>query len=135
MRHHETCSGSIVYVWEDVDEADSGENLWYSGATYTYILPDGQQFTQTTSGHGRLKSGFSDLPYPIEVEYLANNPTVSRIKGEGPETIPSWLRTEVGYYALFPVLLLVIGIYLLWKEVSELRRLRRSEKAQAYECR
>ena len=52
MQHHETCSGFIVDVWEDVDEADSGEDLWYSYATYTYSLTDGQQFTQTTGGRG-----------------------------------------------------------------------------------
>jgi len=132
MRHHETCSGFIVDVWEDVDEADSGQLLWYSGATYTYSLPDGQQFTGTTSGSGRLKSEFWDLPeepYPIEVEYLADNPTVSRIKGEGPDTILGWLRTEVGYYAFLPLILLVIGLYLLWKEINELRELRKSTRA------
>ena len=137
MQHHETCSGFIVDVWEDVDEADSGEDLWYSYATYTYSLTDGQQFTQTTGGRGRLKSEFGDLsePYPIEVEYLADNPTVSRIKGEGPDTILGWLRTEVGYLAFLPLLLLGIGLYLLWQEVSELRQLRKSEKSNAYDGR
>ena len=137
MRHHETSPGFIVDTWEDFDVSDAGEHLWYHGGTYTYRLPDGQQFTQTISGSGRLKPEFRGLSelYPIEVEYLADNPTVSRITGDGPDSIPSWLRTEVGYKGIFPLLLLGIGLYLLWKEVSELRQLRKSEKAQAYEVR
>jgi len=135
MRHSETTPGFIVDTWEDFDESDRGELLWYHGGTYTYRLPDGQQFTQTISGSGRLKTEFRGLsePYPIDVEYLPNNPAVSRIKGDGPDTIPSWLRTEVGYKGIFPILLLGIGLYLLWKEVSELRHLRKSEKSKAYD--
>ena len=135
MQHHETCPGFIVDVWEEIEgESDAGQDMWYYGVTYTYRLPDGQEFTQTISDSGRLKPEFRGLSesYPIEVEYLSDNPTVSRIKGDGPDTIPSWLRTKVGYYAFIPLILLAIGLYLLWKEISELRELRKSEKFKAY---
>lgn len=124
MRNHETCFGYIIETWEDMTgEADDGRLIWEHGGTYTYRLPDGREFTQYIRGHGRLKPEFQDLsqPYPIEVEYLLDNPAVSRIKGDGPNSIPSWLRTEVGYWAFFPLILLAIGVYLLWKAVSELR--------------
>jgi hypothetical protein len=133
MRHHETCSGFIVDTWEDVDENEAGAEFWNYFVIYKYSIPDGREFTQSMSHSGRLKSEFRDLlePYPIEVEYLPDNPTVSRIKGDGPNSILSWLRSSVGYWAFFPLLLLAIGIYLLWKEVGELRELRKSEKAKA----
>jgi len=124
MRNHETCFGYIIETWEDMTgEADDGRLIWEHGATYTYRLPDGREFTQYTRGHGRLKPEFQDLsqPYPIEVEYLPDNPTISRVKGDGPNNITGWLRTEVGYWAFFPLILLAIGVYLLWKAVSELR--------------
>jgi len=135
MRHHETCSGFIVDTWEDVDENEASAEFWHYYVIYKYSLPDGQEFTQSMSHSGRLKSEFRDLsePYPIEVEYLPDNPTVSRIKGDGPNSIPSWLRSSVGYWAFFWLPLLALGIYLLWKEVGELRELRKSEKSKAYD--
>jgi|GEM_PF-3175088 len=121
---NETCFEYIIETWEEMTgETDYGKLMWEHGGTYTYRLPDGREFTQYAGGHGRLKPEFQDLsqPYPIEVEYLPDNPTVSRIKGDGPNSIPSWLRTEVGYWAFFPLILLAFGVYLLWKAVSELR--------------
>ena len=135
MQDHKTCSGFIVDTWEEIEgESDAGQDMWYYGYIYTYRLPDEQEFSQTMSHSGRLKPEFRGLsePYPIEVEYLSGNPTVSRIKGDGPNTIPSWIRASVGYYAFIPLILLVIGLYLLWQEVSELRELRKSEKFKAY---
>jgi len=113
MRNHETCFGNIIETWEDMTgEADDGRLIWECGVTYTYRLPDGREFTQYTRGHGRLKPEFQDLsqPYPIEVEYLPDNPTISRIKGEGPNSIPSWLLSEVGDWAWLPLILLAVGV-------------------------
>jgi len=125
MKSHETCSGYITETWEDMTgEADDGRLIWEWGVTYTYQLPDGREFTQYTRHQGRLKSEFLDLqePYPIEVEYLPSNPTLSRITGDGPNSVPGWLRTEVGYRAFYPLILLIIGAYLLQKAVRELKK-------------
>jgi len=125
MRNHETCYGHIIETWEEVTgETDDGRPMWEHGGTYTYRLPDGREFTQGTRDPGRLAPEFQNLsqPYPIEVEYLPDNPTVSRIKGYGPKTIAGWLRTEVGYREFYPLILLALGIYLLWKAIGELRK-------------
>ena len=81
MRYGETCSGFIVDTWEDVEETDAGQLIWYHGGTYTYQLPDGREFTQNTIGSGLLKPEFRVIshPYSIEVEYLPDNPRVSSI--------------------------------------------------------
>ena len=119
MRNHETCKGYIIETWEDVTgEGDDGRTRWEHGVIYTYRLPDGREFTQGTRDPGRLASEFQNLsqPYPIEVEYLPDNPAISRPKGYGPNSIFSCFK-----WVVFPLLLLAFGVYLLWKGVSELR--------------
>jgi hypothetical protein len=124
MRNHETCSGYIIEIWEEmIGETDYGKLMWEYWGIYTYRLPDGREFTQYTRGHGRLKPEILDhsMPYPIEVEYLPDNPAISRIKGDGPNNILSWLRSEVADWGLLTFILLAVGVYLLLKAVRELR--------------
>ena len=124
MRNHETCNGYIIETWEDVTgETDEGRPVWEHGGTYTYCLPDGREFTQYERGRGRLRPEFQDLsqPFPVEVEYLPYDPSVSRIKGSGPSSILGWLRTEVGYRAFYPLIMLGFGIYFIRIAIKKLR--------------
>ena len=84
-----TAPGFIIDTWEEPIDTDAGATAWSHGATYTYRLPDGREFERTTYDSGRLKEEFRNLvrPFPVEVEYLPDEPTISRIKGDGPSSI------------------------------------------------
>lgn len=130
IQHHETCSGFLVDASWETDYYSV-----YSRVTYTYSIPDGRQFTQEISGHDTEKYQSWDLPYPIpiEVEYLPDNPSVSRIKGDGPYSSESWLWHElVGHGLFINWILIAIGIYLLYREVKELKRLKKHKKSVDY---
>lgn len=109
-----TTSGSITATWEEPRETDAGGG-WSHGASYTYSLPDGRQFHGTTIGSGRLKEEFRylSISFPIQVEYLPNEPAVSRIKGEGPTSLLDVFRHEF-MYGLLGIAFLTMGFYGLW---------------------
>jgi hypothetical protein len=119
----ETTPGFIIDTWEDVEEADSGEDIWHYGATYTYQLPDGQEFSGELNGEGRLKPEFRYLsqPYPIEVTYLPDNPAVSRITEDLPDSILGLLRDQIFPYGVCSALFLFLGFYLLRRLIGELK--------------
>jgi hypothetical protein len=121
--------GFIVETWEVVGDDDMGRAHWLHGAKYTYRLPDGREFTQTTKeSPGRLKKEFLNLkkPYSIEVQYLPENPTVSRIKGEGSDNILDWAWRKAGLGTLILVILLSPGFVLLRDGVRNVFRVKRA---------
>lgn len=129
IQRGQTVPGFVVDAWEDVEDRYGGQShAWIHSVTYTYKLPDGREFTETADGSGRLKRGLS-LPYPIEVEYLPDKPTVSRIKGTGNDSIQSWLLRNVGLGGLLLALFCSFGISIVWKGVRDLRRCRTIQKA------
>ena len=106
IRGAETAPGFIVDTWEDVlDDGHRGVR-WYYGYEYRYHAADGREYSQVKHRSGQLKDEFSDLnePVPIEVEYLPDNPSVSRIKGSGCQSVTEWLWRNVGRVILLAML-------------------------------
>ena len=114
MQGGETTLGYIIDAWEDVADVERGSVRWFHGATYTYQLPDGQEFTGKLDGEGRLEPKFRSLtqPYPVEVTYLPNNPAVSCISADLPDNILEIFRHSPLHY-LLAALFLGLGFYLL----------------------
>ena len=110
----ETAPGYIIDTWEDVIDAERGSWRFVHGATYTYRLPDGGQFTGKVDGEGRLKPEFRSLaqPYPVEVTYLPDNPAISCISADLPDNILEIFRHSPLHY-LLAAGSLFIGFYLL----------------------
>lgn len=121
IRHGSTVPGFITDTWEDADAGDQGGTHWYHGAAYTYRLPDGREFTAATHGNGRLREELQGLeePYAVEVEYLHNDPSVSRVKGGGCQTVTEWAWRKVGLGGLLLILLAAPGIAMLRNEPLE----------------
>jgi len=119
----ETVGGFIIDAWEDAEEADSGEVVWHHGVIYTYQLPDGRNLTGELHGEGRLKTEFRYLsePYPVQVTYLPANPVVSRIAKDLPDSMLGSFRKQVFPYGFLSVLFFVLGFYLLWGLMRELK--------------
>jgi len=99
MHGGQIVQGFITETWEDVEDAESGGNIWYYGVICTYQLPDGRELEGKLNGEGKLKSEFNNVPYPIEVTYLVGNPTVSRITEDLSDSTLGLLRDQI-----FPLL-------------------------------
>lgn len=131
IRRGQTVQGFIVGSWEDPESGDNGGTHWFHGVVYKYRVPAGQEFTQRTrQSSGRLRPEFRDLvqPVPIEVEYLPDNPTVSRIKGDGSPSLFDWLWRKVGLGLLLLALFLSPGLMMLRIAIRDLREYNRTSK-------
>lgn len=86
-----TTSGFITNTREDFESNESGPHSSYD-VVYTYEVND-NNYEKKHHRSGSLKSEFQDLkePYPIEIEYLPKHPYISRIKGNGAQSLLEWL--------------------------------------------
>ncbi len=82
IRRGVTAKGVIKDVADDSD--------------YEFRLPNGQMVEGKTGEIAYYMPG-----YVIEVEYLPDNPAVSRIKGDGCSTVTEWIWSNVGLLILF----------------------------------
>ena len=122
IQRGENTQGYIIDVWEDYEPAERGAGFWIHGATYTYQLPDGREFTGRLNGEGRLKPEFRSLtqPYPVEVAYLPDNPAVSCISFDLPDNILGIFRHSPGEFLIAGFCFLA-GFYLLSVLIREER--------------
>ena len=127
IRHGRVVGGVIVDAWEDADDGPEGGVGWTHGVRYQYLLPDGREFTQVYHRTGRLKDQFRNLEqaYPIEVEYLPEDPAVSRIRGNGHRSVMEWLLLKVGLGGLYLVLFVSPGVTMLHHAASNMKRIRK----------
>ena len=128
----QVAQGFIVETWEDADTGDEGGAQWSHSAVYEYRLPDGREFTQRTrTKSGRLKRELRDLsePFPIEVEYLPDNPIVSRIKGSGSSSLFDWLWRKVGLGLVLLAIILTPGLWWLRDAFREIVRYQQSSNS------
>lgn len=106
--------GYIVESWDDFEPAERGSGgFWFHGGTYTYHLPDGREYTGDLTGDGR-KEYFEEQD--VEVTYLEDNPTVSRISDSLPTGIIASLRSHFSSHFsnwIFSTFSLFLGFYLL----------------------
>ncbi len=124
IRHAQITPGFITETWEDVDNDDHGRVHWHHGFIYTYTFSDGRQFTKRSgSWFGPLPRELRDLqqPYAIEVEYLPDDPSKSRIKGTGSDSIGDWLWRKMGLGSFLLFLSLAPGVGILRNGIRALR--------------
>ena len=134
IRRGHTVQGFIVATREDAESGDRGGTQWFHGAIYKYRLPNGQEFAQRTKDKsGRLKTEFRELaqPFPVEVEYLPDNPAVSRIKGDGSPNLFDWLWRKVGLGSLLLALFLAPGFTMLRSAVRHFMQYHRTSNERS----
>jgi len=121
IRYARTAPGAVVDAWEDVEEGDEGGHHWFYQLEYEYRLPDGRKLRgRTPDWSGRLPVELSNLPHPVEIEYLPYKPSVSRIKGTGHGDVAHWLVLSVCGGSLLLLLFLWPGVHLLRDGVRNL---------------
>jgi hypothetical protein len=119
-----TAPGHVVDTWEDVEDGDDGRVQWTHGSTYTFRLPDGHEVEAATGTRsGRLRPEFAKLekPLPVEVEYDPADPLISRLKGDGSQSLVEWILRKVGLGGLLLVLFMSPGVKLIFDGVREFR--------------
>lgn len=85
IRRANIATGSLVDTHEDEQEDYRGHVYFSDVGIYAYRLPDGRELkTITRAPTGHLKE-------QRQVEYLPDNPAVSRIKGDGCQSVMEWL--------------------------------------------
>jgi hypothetical protein len=114
IRRAQIATGSLIETGEHEHESQNRVAIVDDGL-YTYRLPDGREFQTTTEAQtGQLNE-------QVEVEYLPDNPAVSRVKGDGCASVTEWLWRKVGIGSLFLALCSSPGIILVKKGLRELR--------------
>lgn len=108
IRRARTATGSLVETHEEEVETEYPRHIaWVDVGVYTYCLPDGREFKTCT----RAPPG--ELEEEPTIEYLPGNPSVSRIKGTGCQSIGEWLWRKVGLGTLLLALFVSPGIVFL----------------------
>jgi hypothetical protein len=104
--------GLVVNSWEDVEEGDRGESIWSHGVEYSFRTPDGHKFTDGGGGSGRLRDD-RNPPYPVQVEYLPDKPTVSRISGDGCQSVTELILRKILLGGVLSIVIAVGGVRLI----------------------
>ncbi len=97
---------------EEVEQNDgrtTGQRNFFT-FEYTFTLPNGRVIKSYWEENGSLSKYLdrSKNPYNIEVEYLPDNPEVSRVRGmDSPESIYEWFR----YTIIIKLVVIILCIY------------------------
>jgi len=107
---------AIGYLVETrtLDREDFRDHVhFYDVGVYAFHLPDGREFmTITEAGVGKLK-------VQVQVEYLADNPAVNRVSGDGSRTVAGSLgRHVIGL--LFLAAFMSPGVYFAGQAIRDI---------------
>lgn len=117
IRHGVTTAGIITAVHEDFGDDNHGKTVSFHSATYAFQLPDGRTIEAGTGDYsGRLPD---HVPRKIRVEYLPDDPSVSRIEGTGSPTVTDWLWRKLGFGGLLLLICLAPGVAIIYKSRQE----------------
>lgn len=125
MNNGVVTNGYIIDAWEEVDEADSGEDIWYHFVEYTFKASDGKEYVDIADGNGRLPEDVRYLQ-PIEVTYLPHNPHISEITGAVPDSTFEVFRGQI-FEIIGSALFLFLGFYNLRKLIMRFAVARKSD--------
>lgn len=119
IRHGHTITGHIINCTEKLDTNDYP----YHYCDYTFTLPDGRTFnSQSITMPGEVKEELADLknPYPAEIEYIADNPEISKIKNTGSTNFFNWTWHTFGSGIIIIFILAFPGLLFLAEGIKEL---------------
>lgn len=123
-QYAQTVSGHVTDSWEEAGSGDEGGTQWFCNVTYEFQLHDGREYTASSGDRpGRLSPEFSCIeePVPVVVEYFPPDPTISRIEGDGSESLLEWFWREFLIGGLMLVVFCLPGLYLLRDGIRGLR--------------
>jgi hypothetical protein len=119
-----TTAGSVLDTWEDVQDGDDGRANFYHGIAYAFHLADGREVRGATrSQDGRLPPELVNSPQTskVEIEYLAEEPSVNRLKGYGSSSFADWLFRKILLRGFLFALLVWPGLKIFRDGIAEFR--------------
>jgi len=107
--------GQINWTHQDYDEAGPFFSLEYQ------FRVGGHTFTSRYTRDGELNDEFYDIDsvIPVKVEYYPHMPSLSRIKGNGTQSVFEWVWRKLLLGSLLYAAFLAPGVFLLrgeWKK-------------------
>jgi len=122
IRHAAIAPGVVTDNWQEIDTNEYGvPYVSGRGVSYKYWLPDGRSFSTTANYYETLPP---NLPDSVQVEYLPDSPSISRIKGYGSSSIVGWIFGSLLIERYMSIMLLALGIWLMQKGVRDSKKLR-----------
>jgi len=116
IRHAATAPASLADTWED-EQSDFRDHVYISDVgIYRFQIPDGREFM------ARARAPIGELRSEEAVEYLPDDPSVSRIKGDGCQSVGEWLWRKVGLGVLLLAMFVTPGIIAIRDWASSRRR-------------
>lgn len=115
IRRGQVTTGYLVDIHEHEEEDYRGHVYLSDVGVYTFQLSGGREFKATT----RAPTG--QLREQEEIEYLPNNPTISRIKGDGCNSITEWLWRKIGLGGILLLIFLSIGFEFVLQAIKEFK--------------
>jgi hypothetical protein len=113
-------------VAEELVEANDGRTgklAYYYGYKYDFVLPSEESITSWGKEDGDIPEHLANLqyPYPVQIEYLEENPKISRVKGmkSNDTTIPQWIRHKVAIPFVIFLLLCYWGYTIIRNSLNE----------------
>ncbi|MDP1727974.1 MAG: hypothetical protein Q8M15_14410 [Bacteroidota bacterium] len=113
----ESTKGLITKVEPESDLVEYNDSrrsavVYFYYYEFNFTLPNGKFITSGGKEGGDIPNyltNVDNVPYPVEVEYLTDNPEINRVKGmsSGNKTIYEWFR----YPILMGVVVLLICSY------------------------
>jgi hypothetical protein len=108
--------------YEDEHEDERGQVYPSEVGIYTFRLPDGREFKTYTEGP------LGELEKQLEVEYLPDNPSVNRIKGDGCQSIFEWLWRKMGIGGLLLLMCLAPGFLILREGIRKHKMINKNQE-------
>lgn len=127
--------GQITSAKEETDvvETNDGrtsEQIYFYDYDYNFVLPNGKIIAAWGSEPGEIPEHLIDMnePFPVQVEYLADNPKVSRVKemDSNDTTILQWIRHRMVIQTIIFLILCYWGYTFIRDGLKEYK----SEKAK-----
>lgn len=108
-RHTQTTTGNLV---------DTIDHDRYDEGVYTFYIPNKGEFKTS------IELPLGELKKQQEVEYLPDNPSVCRIKGDGCQSIIAFLLRKVvgGIFAI--ILFISPGVIMLKNGIRDIKKIR-----------
>lgn len=130
IRHGEVTNGTVLeaYIyWGDLTDI---HDKTYHSLLYNFRAPDGREFTKWSgSMRDEIPQEYRRLPAPTKVEYLPSDPSVSRLLGEGAQSILGWVFKEIIYNILLIAVFVSPGAIVIGSIVYDWIDTKRSKKS------
>ncbi len=124
IRRAQITSGTLIEVHEHEEEDFRGHVYFSDIGVYVYQLSDGREFRTT------IREPTGQLKKHREVEYLPEKPEISRIKGDGCQSITEWLWRKIGLGGIILVLFLSIGCIIIKNTIIEFMREQKDKQSK-----